>query len=267
MKKILSMLMMASTTGPNVFAALEPSQVTDGRTFKIVYESNRNIQNYLRGHAEASPELFVEILNFLNEMDSRPSDVNPKATELFLLAEEVGSHLDGLDTETHARLEPVMKSLLAQYPARGKNEILLRLYDRFWFWSPDDLNHMARRVRGDNLATVSTQLMWILENATQEQRQNFFAQIPFRQVNRNLRWFMYALANKYGYPVDLRKLKRALSDANPIRLKPAPLPINLSGTDLPTSQDLHMQAVMLTFPDTVTDKCEAYLSELFPQPN
>ncbi|MGZ3723834.1 MAG: hypothetical protein ACXVA9_12915 [Bdellovibrionales bacterium] len=259
MNKLMCILLATSAMGQAAFAAIEASQVKDARSFAIVLEANQKIQAYITGNAQASPELFVEILKFVEAVDTRQEGLNPKATEMLLLAEEIGNQLTKLDSKTRKELQPIMLSLLAQYPVRSKNEIVLRIFDRFWFWSTDNLDFLASKVRNDSPNLISTQLLWVFTIATREQRQKFFSQVPDRQPNPSLRWFHYALAYKYGRPIDIRVMKRLLNAVNPERIRPVPVPMVLNGVALPTTLDLYLETKARMRGDIPQENCSDLL--------
>lgn len=257
MKKFKSFLLIALVISHPVFASMNASEVTSVRHFMAAMETNTNIQAYLAGRAEASPALFIELLRFADELDARIPGLSPKTTELLVLAEEVGSHLTVLDEETRRELQPIMDSLVQKFTIRDKKENIRRIFDRFWFWSPAHLEFLAARVRNDD-TRISTQLMWVLEQATPGQRRAFFSLIPLRKPNIHLRWFVHALSYKYGHSTDVRELKRLLNSAKHGKLRPAPIPIRLDGVTLPTTADLFeetMYRLQIDPTPAATEKC------------
>jgi|GEM_PF-5939324 len=260
MNKILSILVVTSFMSPSAFATLSPDQVVDARGLTIAMSSNRIISRYISGRAPATPELFVEILKFVDKVPPGKVVFNNKVTEILLLAEEVGKHLNSLSPEQKMELRPIMNSLLNNYSVRMKSQIMLRLFNRFWFWSPDNLDYMARAVRNDRSSDVSTQLMWILEQATNEQRRVFFLQVPPKQPNKFIRWFPSALRLKYGMPVDTDALKSSLRMANYDRLKPEPIPKIVDGIQLETTADLYLQTWRQFRDDLPLEVCRASLN-------
>ena len=244
MKKILCII-VTTVMGQAAFASILPSQVTDGRSFTVAFGANEKIQNYIRGRSDATPDLFVEIQRFAEQMDSRQIGLNDKATELLSLAEEVGSQINKLDSKTREELLPITASLLSRYSARLKNQILLRLVNRFWLWSPENIDYMARMVRNDSSHIIATQLLWVMERSTPEQRRWFFSQVPGRQPNKLIRWFPHALAYKYGHSIEMIDLRASLRAVNPEKLRPQANPVVLNGVTLATTADLYSETMSL----------------------
>jgi len=239
MKTLISLVTIIISS--SAFASITAEQVVDGRSYTAAIGSNKIIRDYMTGRRPASEEVFVEVLQFAYAMDSRQTGLNERATEVLRLAEEVGNQITGLSESSREALKPAVSALLTQYPARTKMEVLIRIYDRLWLWSPDHLDFMARKIRGDSTQLISTELMWVLEQATHEQRTNFFSQVPERQLNPLIRWFPYALAYKYGRAIDKREMKKRLALANPDNLRPPPRPLRFKGATLPTAEDLYSE--------------------------
>lgn len=244
--------------------AILPNQVTSGRGYIDAIQSNPMIRRYLEGREPATPELLLEMFSFLDQMNSRKPGVKEKATELLTLIEEVGNQIQILGTQTRTELQPILNRLLNHFPVGLKNEILLRIFNRFWFWSPENLDFMARAVRNDRSREISTQLMWVLERSSKEQRQSFFQLVPERQPNVAIRWFYLALVHKYGPGVDAFVLRRSLRRANFDRLRPEPRSISLNGTQLPTTADLYLETWRRLRDDSPELLCAGFLETPSP---
>jgi hypothetical protein len=238
MRKIMILLAVTAVMVPAAFAS--NAQLSTARGVSIALENNAKIQSYVSGES-ATPEIFAEVLTFLDQLDPRESAVTKKIDQLLVLADEVGSQLTDVDPATREQLQPVMNSLFDKYGRRNRNEIILRLFNRFWFWTPDQLDSLARMVRNDEVHSISTQLIWILEHANEAERRNFLFNALHNRNLRPLAWFPLALAFKFGKRNDIAGLKRALSFVNPEKIKPEPHPANLDGTALATTADLYAE--------------------------
>lgn len=239
--------------------AIAADQVVSVRSFAAAVAGNNLIRMYLAGRAPASEDVLVEMLRFVEKLDFRQSSVSMKATEMLAVAEEVGSQVPHLSPEVREELRPILNSLLAMHFKKTKNEIIMRIMNRFWFWTPEHLDFMARKVRNDSPQMIATQLMWILERATAMERQRFFSQIPIRKINIYIRWFPQALAFKYGRGGDERELKRLLNIANPLNLRPKPGAMNVDGKALPTTETLYRETRARITTEAAIDDCEEFL--------
>lgn len=244
MKILLSILLLVSiliSIDPATADKLKPSDINSTRTFNMVFEQNEIIQKYIKGKNSASPEVLIEILSFLVQMNARQPGLNPKSTQLMELAEEVAVQIESFDAKTRRKVQGLMDALMNQFPTQRKNEILVGIQDRFWFWSPVHLDYFASKTRNGRIATISTQLLWVLERAEPDEIERFFSQIIVRYHDRNLRWLTVALAYKYGQPVDVREIRILLKDVNPDRMRPKPLELTLDGEPLPTIVNLYYE--------------------------
>lgn len=260
------LIALSALTFSHFASAITAAEVVDGRSFDAAVAGNNSIRMYLSGRAPASQEVLVEMLRFVEEIHFRHNSVSAKATEMLAAAEEVGNQLPDLSPEVRTELQPILNSLLALHIKRAKNEIIVRIMNRFWFWTSEHLDFMARKVRNDSPQMIATQLMWLLERATPMERQSFFSQIPIKKINIYIRWFPQALAFKYGRGVSERELKKLLNIANPLNLRPRPAPMNVDGKALPTTKTLYRETRARVVREAANDDCEDFL-ELPYSPN
>jgi len=240
MNKFLRLFALSAAIAGSTFAYADSPKIISCRGLTAALETSKLIQNYLRRRSPPSPELFLELIR-LAELTVSDVSLNGRITELLSTAETVANSLGRLDPETKKEAQPILEGLLRRFSARTKGSILIRIFDRLWFWTPAQLDFLARMVRNDNTQWISTQLLWVLEQATPSQRDEFFSQSAQKIRNEHFVWFQDALALKYDRPVDVSALRQSIKAVNPDFLKPAPRPMELDGVKLQTSEDFYYE--------------------------
>lgn len=236
-----------------LFVASCPPAFASSHGADVHVEMNPAVKNFMSGKGQATPEALVEILKVLHSIPKSASAQATRVLTLLAAAEEIANQIPQLDDVTRKQLTPLLTILLRHFTIPPKHDYIVRIMNRHWLWAPEQLPYMAHQIRNSKARIVSTQVLWALNHASTEQREEFFALSPFDKSGGRhspIAWFAYALALKYGQEVDEIYLSRLLRSTSRENLRPVPAVFNFNGQPLPTSLDLYDETLLRLQMDT-----------------
>ena len=222
--------------GPGIFTGSDIDQAV---------AHNSKIQNVLRGRSNNHHEALLEILKILNRAKTHGgTKMNLMITNILKMAVEFAQSNRNLEAgPLRDRLYAESKALLIRIQQGPKQAYVIQFFDAFWFWTPDQLDFFAHKIRNDHINPISSQVMYALSVASEEQRKAFFeATKPWTRINPKIRWFILALAYQYGAGDEIQLIK-ALRAVDPENIRPVAQSFPLSDKIIPNSLDLY-QGVM-----------------------